>query len=71
MVMKEIIWKYYTECANIVTSEYKSRIFKSLHKTEECLVVQRIDLIQNYGNADIINCFDAIYIQTENTTILE
>ena len=55
---------------NLFTSEYKSRIFKILYNTQECLVIQRIYLSTNYGNSDIINFIDASYIKTENTMIL-
>ena len=55
---------------NVFTSEYKSRIFKILYNTQECLVIQRIYLSTNYVNSDIINFIDASYIKTENTMIL-
>ena len=43
------------ECEKIFTPEYKSRLFRILHSTQECSVVQRIYLIRNYINVDIIN----------------
>ena len=55
-----IIWNV----KNVFTSEYKSIIFKILHNNQECLVIQRIDLSQNYGNSDIINFIDGTYVKT-------
>ena len=40
---------------NVFTSEYKSRLSRVLHNTQECSVVQGIDLNQNDWNEDIIN----------------
>ena len=62
-----IIWNM----KNVFTSEYNSILFRSLHNNQEYPVVQRIDLIRNYVDADIINFIDASYVKTENTAILE
>ena len=62
-----IIW----DVKNLFTSEYNSRLFRSLHNNKECSVIQRIDLIRNDGDTDIINFIDASYVKIENTTILE
>ena len=56
---------------NIFTSEYKSRLFISLHNNQECSVAQRIDIIRNDENSDIINFIGAIYVKIENTRILD
>ena len=56
---------------NVFTSEYRSRLFISLHNNQEFSIIQRIKFSQNGGNADIINFIDASYVKTENTTILE
>ena len=56
---------------NVFTSENKSRTFRSMHNSQECPFVQRIDLSQNYRNVDIINFIKTSYVKTENTTILE
>ena len=49
---------------NVFTSEYRSKIFRSPHNTQECSVFQRIYISRNNGNADIINFIDAIYVKT-------
>ena len=57
----------------IISLERKSRGFIQAITTTtyEYLSIQRIDLGQNDRNANIINFIDAIYVETENTTILE
>ena len=62
-----IIWNV----QNLITSEYKIRLFRSLHNTQWYSVVQRIDLSRNDINADIIDFIDARYVRTQNTMILE
>ena len=56
---------------NIFTSEYKSRLFRSLHDNQECSVIQNIYLSRNDGNAYIINFIDASYVKTEINTLLK
>ena len=49
---------------NVFTSEYKSIIFRRLNNTQECPVVQRIDLSQNDGNVDRTNFVESTYVKT-------
>ena len=65
MGKKERIWKYYMECENVFTSEYNSRLLRSLHNIQEILVVQRIDFSGNQGSSYIIIFIDASFIKTK------
>ena len=56
---------------NVFTSEYRSRLFISLHNNQEFSIIQRIKFSQNGGNADIINFIDASYVKTEINTLLK
>ena len=58
-------------CKMYFTPEYKSRLFISLHNTQEFSVVQRIDFSLNDGSSDIINLIDTSYVKTEDTTIMD
>ena len=59
------------EYAKLIYIRIQVKLFRSLHSTQECMVVQKINLNQSYINADIIHFIDTSYIKTENTTILE
>ena len=56
---------------NLFSSDYNSRLFRSIHNNQGFPFILRIDLSRNYGNADMINFIDERYVKTENTTVLE